>query len=75
MAEKKQGEVEQAPSPGRLQSLLNKVQAALDPYIGSFVDKGKDDVKAIRQYKGSTLWKSVFRHKLDDTPAIVPWPF
>ena len=68
MVQKKRGEVEPAPPPGRLKSLLNKVQAVLDPYIGTFVDKGKDDVKAIRQYKGSQLWKSVFRHKLDDTP-------
>ena len=32
------------------------------------MDKGREDVKAAQDYKRSQLWKSVFRHKLDETP-------
>jgi quinol-cytochrome oxidoreductase complex cytochrome b subunit len=34
----------------------------------SFLEKGKKDLASMKDYKKSQLWKSVFRHKLDDAP-------
>ncbi len=33
-----------------------------------FIEKGKEDVRAAQDYKKSQVWKSVFRHQLDETP-------
>ena len=35
--------------------------------LGPFIEKGKGDLDAARNYKQTQLWKSIFRHKLDDT--------
>ncbi len=45
-------------------SIIVKVKEGVQP----FIDKGKQDVAAAKDYKGTQVWKSVFRHKLDDTP-------
>ena len=44
--------------------LVHRFKVTLDPFIA----KGKADLQAIRNYKRTQLWKSVFRHKLDETP-------
>jgi len=41
-----------------------KIREGLQPLVG----KAKEDLDAIREYKSGQLWKSVFRHKLDETP-------
>ena len=59
VAEKNQEEASsQAPS------LVHRFKSSLD----SFISKGKEDFQAVKNYKRTQLWKSVFRHKLDDTP-------
>ena len=45
-------------------SLLDRIKIAL----GSFIDKSRADLDAAKNYKQTQLWKSVFRHKLDETP-------
>ena len=45
-------------------SVMGKVKDGIQP----FIDKGKQDLKAARDYRKTQLWKSVFRHKLDETP-------
>ena len=50
--------------PQQPPSLVDRLKQGLK----SFQAKGKQDLKAAKQYKGTQLWKSVFRHKLDDTP-------
>jgi cytochrome b6 len=45
-------------------SVMVKVKDGIQP----FIDKGKEDLKAAQDYKKTQLWKSVFRHKLDETP-------
>ena len=44
-------------------SLIVKIKQVVSP----FLDKGKGDLRSLKDYKRSQLWKSVFRHKLDDT--------
>ncbi len=46
------------------ESLVVKVKSSVQP----FIDKGKQDVEAAKDYKKTQVWKSVFRHQLDDTP-------
>ncbi len=36
--------------------------------IRPLIKKGKEDLKSAQDYKKTQLWKSVFRHKLDETP-------
>ncbi len=45
-------------------SIVVKVKERVQP----FIDKGKEDVKAVQDPKKTQLWKSVFRHQLDDSP-------
>ena len=45
-------------------SLLDRLKEGLNP----FIDKGKKDLKAAKDYKRTQVWKSIFRHKLDETP-------
>lgn len=45
-------------------SLIDRLKDALNP----FVSKGQADLKAAKDPKKTQLWKSVFRHKLDETP-------
>lgn len=45
-------------------SLVDRFKSSL----GSFISKGKEDLQAVKNYKRTQLWKSVFRHKLDETP-------
>ncbi|MDA2934578.1 cytochrome b N-terminal domain-containing protein [Acidobacteria bacterium AH-259-D05] len=51
-------------SAGRSSSLMDRLKEGLSP----FIVKGKEDLKAAKDYKRTQLWKSLFRHKLDDTP-------
>ena len=44
-------------------SLVDRLKGLLNP----FIEKGKEDLQAAKDYKRTQLWKSVFRHKLDDT--------
>jgi quinol-cytochrome oxidoreductase complex cytochrome b subunit len=44
--------------------LAGKIKGVLAP----FIEKGKQDIEAIKEPKKTRLWKSVFRHKLDDAP-------
>ena len=46
-------------------SLVDRV---IKKILGPFVEKGKQDLDAAKNYKQTQLWKSVFRHKLDETP-------
>ena len=45
-------------------SLIDRLKEGLNPFIA----KGKQDLKSAKDYKRTQLWKSVFRHKLDETP-------
>ena len=45
-------------------SLIDRLKEGLNPFIA----KGKQDLKAAKDYKKTQLWKSIFRHKLDETP-------
>ena len=45
-------------------SVVVKVKEGVQP----FIDKGKQDLDAVKDYKKTQVWKSVFRHKLDETP-------
>ncbi len=45
-------------------SVAGKIKQGLQPYI----KKGKQDVSAVKDYKKTQIWKSIFRHKLDDSP-------
>lgn len=45
-------------------SVVDRLRKSLQP----FVEKAKQDIEAARNYKQTQLWKSVFRHKLDETP-------
>ncbi len=49
---------------GKFSSLVNRIRGNLQP----FVNKGKEEIRAARDYKRTQLWKSVFRHRLDETP-------
>lgn len=44
--------------------IIVRFRKQLEPWIV----KGKQDLLALKDYKRTQLWKSVFRHKLDDTP-------
>ena len=44
-------------------SLVDRLKGLMNP----FIEKGKEDLQAAKDYKRTQLWKSVFRHKLDDT--------
>ena len=54
-------EQEGSPEPS---GLVHRFKVILDPFIA----KGKEDLQATKDYKRTQLWKSVFRHKLDETP-------
>jgi len=45
-------------------SLIDRLKEGLSPFIA----KGKQDLQAAKDYKRTQLWKSIFRHKLDETP-------
>ena len=45
-------------------SAITRLKERIQPLI----DKGKEDLKSAQDYKKTQLWKSVFRHKLDETP-------
>lgn len=45
-------------------SLIDRLKKGLSPFIA----KGKKDLQAAKDYKRTQVWKSVFRHKLDETP-------
>ena len=49
--------------PPQPPSLVDRLRGWLNP----FIEKGKEDLQAAKDYKRTQLWKSVFRHKLDDT--------
>ena len=55
---------EQEETRTKRSALLERFKVKLDPFIA----KGKEDLLAAKDYKRTQLWKSVFRHKLDDTP-------
>ncbi len=44
------------------------VDRMMKKVLGPFIEKGKQDLDAAKNYKQTQLWKSVFRHKLDETP-------
>jgi cytochrome b6 len=48
----------------RSPSVIVKLREALQPLL----EKGLADLKAAKDYKKTQVWKSVFRHKLDETP-------
>jgi quinol-cytochrome oxidoreductase complex cytochrome b subunit len=48
----------------RSPSVIVKLRKALQPLL----EKGLADLKAAKDYKKTQVWKSVFRHKLDETP-------
>ena len=50
-------------TPPQPLSLVDRLKGLLNP----FIEKGKEDLQAAKDYKRTQLWKSVFRHKLDDT--------
>ncbi len=50
-------------TPPQTLSLVDRLRGLLNP----FIEKGKEDLQAAKDYKRTQLWKSVFRHKLDDT--------
>ena len=50
-------------TPPQPLSLVDRLRGLLNP----FIEKGKEDLQAAKDYKRTQLWKSVFRHKLDDT--------
>ncbi len=50
-------------TPPQPPSLVDRLRGWLYP----FIEKGKEDLQAAKDYKRTQLWKSVFRHKLDDT--------
>ncbi|MBI4447034.1 MAG: cytochrome b N-terminal domain-containing protein [Acidobacteria bacterium] len=55
----------ESPSTGEeSRTLLRKVKKDLQP----FLEKGKEDLQALKNPKQTQLWKSVFRHKLDESP-------
>ncbi|MFQ5739418.1 MAG: cytochrome b N-terminal domain-containing protein [Acidobacteriota bacterium] len=58
-AKKNESEREKRPS-----SVIVKIKEGVRP----FIDKGKEDLRAAKDYKRTQIWKSVFRHKLDETP-------
>ncbi len=45
-------------------SVVVRIKEGVQP----FIEKGKEDVQALKDYKRTQVWKSVFRHNLDDTP-------
>jgi len=45
-------------------SLIDRLKEGLNPFIA----KGKKDLQAAKDYKRTQVWKSIFRHKLDETP-------
>ncbi len=58
--EPEQQDKSEATSP----SIVVRIKEGVQP----FIDKGKDDVQAVKDYKRTQVWKSVFRHNLDDSP-------
>ncbi|MFQ5928612.1 MAG: cytochrome b N-terminal domain-containing protein [Acidobacteriota bacterium] len=67
MNEKKKGAVVEAKdeeTSSEPSNLVDRIKVRLDP----FIKKGKEDLLAAKDYKRTQLWKSVFRHQLDDTP-------
>lgn len=50
-------------TPPQPPSWIDRLRGGLNP----FIEKGKEDLQAAKDYKRTQLWKSVFRHKLDDT--------
>jgi quinol-cytochrome oxidoreductase complex cytochrome b subunit len=57
-------EPEEQESSTEPSGLVHRFKVILDPFIA----KGKEDLQAAKDYKRTQLWKSVFRHKLDETP-------
>lgn len=62
--EKQQSPETQGQSTPPKPSFRDKAKEALNP----FIEKAKEDIQAAKNYKQTQLWKSVFRHKLDETP-------
>ncbi len=48
----------------RSPSVIIKLREGLKPLL----EKGLADIKAAKDFKKTQVWKSVFRHKLDETP-------
>ena len=55
---------EESKKRGKISSVIVRIKNGIWP----FIEKGKEDLKAAQNYKKTQVWKSVFRHKLDDTP-------
>jgi cytochrome b6 len=68
MANDEKSTAPEAPSeeerPQQPPSLVDRLKEGLQ----SVQAKGQADLKAAKEYKTTQLWKSIFRHKLDDTP-------
>lgn len=48
----------------RSSSVIIKLREALKPLL----EKGLADIEAAKDFKKTQVWKSIFRHKLDETP-------
>ena len=59
----KASEPESEDTPTQTPSRFDRLREWLDP----FIQKGKGDLQAAKDPKRTQLWKSVFRHKLDDS--------
>lgn len=59
----KASEPESEETPTQTPSRFDRLRGWLDP----FIEKGKGDLQAAKDPKRTQLWKSVFRHKLDDS--------
>ena len=64
MAEESKSPETPEESTTKRSSLVDRITRKV---LGPFFDKGKQDLDAAKNYKQTQLWKSVFRHKLDDT--------
>ena len=61
--EMKASEPESEDTPTQTPSRFGRLREWLNP----FIEKGKGDLQAAKDPKRTQLWKSVFRHKLDDS--------
>ena len=59
----KASEPESEDTPTQTPSRFGRLREWLNP----FIEKGKGDLQAAKDPKRTQLWKSVFRHKLDDS--------
>jgi len=64
MTDEKEPTSPDSPESQQDASLMGRIRTALAP----FLQKGKVDLESAKDPKRTQLWKSVFRHKLDDTP-------